>query len=84
VSRRAGRSLSTRAASETGRRLDRVSSFLYVFKGNTDGDGATPSGGLVIDGSGNLYGVTAYGGTGNCVLLGILGGVWHGVRFSPP
>ena len=28
----------------------------------------------MIDGSGKLYGVTAYGGTGNCVLLGILGG----------
>jgi hypothetical protein len=58
VSGRTGRSLSTRAASEAGRPLDE--SAIYVFKGNTDGDGATPSGGLVIDGSGNLYGVTAY------------------------
>ncbi len=23
-----------------------------------------------MDSSGNLYGITAYGGTGNCVLLG--------------
>jgi hypothetical protein len=43
---------------------------LYVFQGNTSGDGATPEGGLVIDSAGNLYGTTAYGGTGNCVLLG--------------
>ena len=43
---------------------------LYVFQGNTSGDGATPFGGLVIDSAGDLYGTTAYGGTGNCVLLG--------------
>ena len=60
--------------------MDTPSKLVY---GNTDGDGATPSGGLVIDGSGNLYGVTAYGGTGNCVLLGY----WWGMArctISPP
>jgi uncharacterized repeat protein (TIGR03803 family) len=34
---------------------------LYTF-GSQVGDGATPLGGLVLDASGNLYGVTAYGG----------------------
>src|SRR5437868_6673985 len=37
---------------------------LYVFKGNAADDGATPDGGLVMDGAGNLYGTTSYGGTG--------------------
>jgi hypothetical protein len=57
---------------------------LYVFQGNSKGDGANPSGGLVIDGSGNLYGVTAYGGTGNCVLLGGLVGCGTVYEVSPP
>jgi len=57
---------------------------LYVFKGNTEGDGATPAGGLVIDVAGNLYGTTAYGGTGNCVLLGILVGCGTVYELSPP
>ncbi len=34
---------------------------LYSFTG--DRDGATPYGGLIMDGSGNLYGTTSYGGT---------------------
>jgi len=57
---------------------------LYVFKGNTKGDGATPKGGLVIDSAGNLYGTTAYGGTGNCVLLGNLVGCGTVYELSPP
>jgi hypothetical protein len=57
---------------------------LYVFQGNTTGDGATPEGGLVIDSTGNLYGTTAYGGTGNCVLLGILVGCGTVYELSPP
>jgi hypothetical protein len=59
-------------------------SVLYVFQGNTKGDGATPEGGLVIDSAGNLYGTTAYGGTGNCVLLGILVGCGTVYELSPP
>ena len=43
---------------------------LYVFQGDAGDDGATPFGGLVIDSSGNLYGTTGYGGTGDCTLLG--------------
>ena len=34
---------------------------LHVFDGR---DGATPVGGVVLDGAGNIYGTTAYGGTG--------------------
>jgi hypothetical protein len=57
---------------------------LYVFQGNTKGDGATPEGGLVIDSAGNLYGTTAYGGTGNCVLLGIWVGCGTVYELTPP
>jgi uncharacterized repeat protein (TIGR03803 family) len=54
---------------------------LFGFSGN---NGAQPSGGLIIDGNGNLYGVTAYGGSGTCLLLG--GDVGCGVVYelSPP
>ena len=38
---------------------------LYSFKGPTQADGAYPSGGLVQDNSGNLYGVTWAGGASN-------------------
>jgi hypothetical protein len=57
---------------------------LYVFQGVSKGDGSTPSGGLVIDSAGNLYGVTAYGGTGNCVLLGSVVGCGTVYEISPP
>jgi hypothetical protein len=59
-------------------------SVLYVFQGNTEGDGAMPEGGLVIDSAGNLYGTTALGGTGDCVLLGILVGCGTVYELSPP
>ena len=57
---------------------------LYVFKGNAAKDGATPAGGLVIDSAGNLYGTTAYGGTGDCVLLGSKLGCGTVFELSPP
>lgn len=57
---------------------------LYTFKGNSNGDGNTPAGGLVIDNSGNLYGTTAYGGTGNCVLVGAKVGCGTVFELSPP
>jgi hypothetical protein len=57
---------------------------LYVFKGNASNDGASTGGGLVIDSAGNLYGTTAYGGTGNCVLLGTLMGCGTVYELSPP
>jgi hypothetical protein len=43
---------------------------LHNFRGAAQGDGTSPSGSLVIDDAGNLYGVTGYGGTGGCVVLG--------------
>jgi len=57
---------------------------LHVFQGNANNDGATPWGGLVMDSSGNLYGITAYGGTGNCVLLGESVGCGAVYEMSPP
>jgi uncharacterized repeat protein (TIGR03803 family) len=38
---------------------------LHTFTG-TDGDGYFPVAGLLRDAKGNLYGTTAYGGSGNC------------------
>jgi uncharacterized repeat protein (TIGR03803 family) len=37
-------------------------SVLYAFQGGTDG--SYPSGNLLLDGTGNIYGTTIYGGTG--------------------
>jgi uncharacterized repeat protein (TIGR03803 family) len=37
---------------------------LYSFTGSADG--AQPSAGLIFDASGNLYGTTNFGGSGNC------------------
>ena len=48
---------------------------LYSFKGSGSGDAAFPSGELVNDASGNLYGATTLGGTNN------LGAVF---QVSPP
>jgi uncharacterized repeat protein (TIGR03803 family) len=56
---------------------------LHVFNGNATGDGNTPVGSVIIDSSGNLYGTTAYGGTGNCVLFEKVGcGTVY--ELSPP
>jgi hypothetical protein len=57
---------------------------LHIFKGNASNDGASPAGGLVIDSAGNLYGTTAYGGTGTCVVLGTLMGCGTVFEMSPP
>jgi uncharacterized repeat protein (TIGR03803 family) len=57
---------------------------LHVFQGNTNNDGASPFGGLVIDSAGNLYGTTAYGGAGNCVVLGVFTGCGTVFELSPP
>jgi hypothetical protein len=39
-------------------------SVIYSFTGGADGQ--NPSAGLIVNASANLYGTTAYGGTGNC------------------
>jgi uncharacterized repeat protein (TIGR03803 family) len=57
---------------------------LYSFLGNLKNDGQWPNGGVVIDGSGNLFGVTAYGGTGGCKLVGIPVGCGVVYEISPP
>lgn len=57
---------------------------LYDFQGNQSGDGSSPAGGLIIDKSGNLYGTTGYGGTGDCVLLGSKEGCGTVFELSPP
>jgi uncharacterized repeat protein (TIGR03803 family) len=59
---------------------------LHAFAGvtSTGHDGAVPAGGLVIDAPGNLYGTTAYGGSGDCVLAGIKGGCGTVFELEPP
>jgi hypothetical protein len=57
---------------------------LYVFKGKASNDGASPSGGVVIDSAGNLYGTTAVGGTGSCSVLGTVMGCGTVYELSPP
>jgi hypothetical protein len=56
---------------------------LYMFKGKRYNDGEVP-GGLIIDKAGNLYGVTAYGGSGGCVLVGVPAGCGTVYELSPP
>lgn len=57
---------------------------LYVFKGKDANDGETPAGGVIFDQAGNLYGTTAYGGTGGCSLLGVTVGCGVVFQLSPP
>jgi uncharacterized repeat protein (TIGR03803 family) len=57
---------------------------LYMFKGKKANDGEAPDGGLVMDTAGNLFGVTAYGGTGDCTLAGVPGGCGTVYELSPP
>jgi len=57
---------------------------LHAFTGNSDGDGNVPVGGLIIDKSGNLYGTTGYGGTGDCVVLETKVGCGIVYEMTPP
>ncbi|MBZ5573370.1 MAG: hypothetical protein LAO09_15990 [Acidobacteriia bacterium] len=60
---------------------------LYTFQGHSKGDGGAPTGGLIQDAAGNLYGVTGYGGTGPCILLGTptgCGAVYEMIRPAQP
>ena len=56
-------------------------SILYGFNGT---DGSIPVGGAIIDGDGNLYGTTAYGGSGTCLLFGDNVGCGVVYELSPP
>jgi hypothetical protein len=57
---------------------------LRIFQGKAFNDGELPAGGVIADASGNIYGTTAYGGSGGCVLLGIKGGCGTVYEMSPP
>jgi hypothetical protein len=57
---------------------------LYIFRGKNHNDGSLPAGGVIIDGAGNLYGTTAYGGAGTCILLGGNVGCGTVYELSPP
>jgi hypothetical protein len=57
---------------------------VYVFKGHNQNDGSSPSGSLIADSAGNLYGVTGYGGSGPCVLFGTATGCGTAFELSPP
>jgi hypothetical protein len=54
---------------------------LHMFNGK---DGTQPTGGLLIDSNGNLYGVTGYGGSGGCQLQGSTVGCGLVYELSPP
>jgi hypothetical protein len=43
---------------------------LHVFQGHDHNDGGSPEGGVILDAAGNVYGTTAYGGSGPCALFG--------------
>jgi hypothetical protein len=57
---------------------------IYQFKGKSSNDASVPTSGLMIDAAGNLYGVTAYGGSGDCVLLGTNAGCGTVYELTPP
>jgi uncharacterized repeat protein (TIGR03803 family) len=57
---------------------------LYVFKGVNSNDGETPVGGVIFDQAGNLYGTTAYGGSGGCQLFGGRTGCGTIYELVPP
>jgi hypothetical protein len=55
-----------------------------VFQGRGIKDGETPAGGVILDQAGNLYGTTAYGGAGHCILLGGDVGCGTVYELTPP
>jgi hypothetical protein len=60
-----------------------TATLIKMFAGEGSKDASVPSGGLIIDDAGNLFGVSGYGGTGNCVLFG-LAGCGTVYELSPP
>jgi hypothetical protein len=57
---------------------------IYQFQGKGSNDASVPTSGLIRDAAGNLYGVTGYGGTGDCLLLGVPAGCGTVYEISPP
>lgn len=58
-------------------KLDPTGAETVLYSFNHYPDGRYPSGGLIMDGQGNLYGTTLHGGTGFC--QGPHQGLWHGI-----
>jgi hypothetical protein len=61
-----------------------TATLIRMFAGKGSNDASVPTGGLILDGAGNLYGVTGYGGTGDCVLVGVPAGCGTVYELSPP
>src|SRR5579863_6677686 len=61
-----------------------TATLIRMFEGKRSNDASVPTGGLIIDGAGNLYGVTGYGGTGDCILVGVPAGCGTVYELSPP
>ena len=57
-------------------------SVLYSFQGGTS-DGDVPNGGLITDGSGNLYGTTLQGGSGGCTASASIIGCGTVFKLTP-
>jgi uncharacterized repeat protein (TIGR03803 family) len=57
---------------------------LHAFQGHDHNDGGAPGGGVILDATGTVYGTTAYGGTGNCILLGTAVGCGTVYEMAPP
>ena len=57
---------------------------IYEFQGEVANDGESPNSGLLIDSQAICMAVTAYGGTGDCVLLGVKAGCGTVYELSPP
>jgi uncharacterized protein YceK len=55
---------------------------LYSFQGGTS-DGDVPNGGLITDGSGNLYGTTLQGGSGGCTASASIIGCGTVFKLTP-
>ena len=55
-----------------------------IIHGFNGTDGSIPVGGAIIDGNSNLYGTTAYGGSGTCLLFGDNVGCGVVYELSPP
>jgi uncharacterized repeat protein (TIGR03803 family) len=61
-----------------------AATLIRMFEGKRSNDASVPTGGLILDGAGNLFGVTGYGGTGDCVLVGVTAGCGTVYELSPP
>jgi hypothetical protein len=55
-----------------------------ILHGFSGSDGSQPAGSVIVDANGNLYGTTAYGGSGTCILLGSNVGCGIVYELSPP